>query len=371
MVDDDTTVIAIPKEAGAPLGLNLANVGWWPYQRVAISSVTKASPAVGLLDEGAEIVSLNGVDIQGAAQAADLIRAAGGTLQLCVRNKPLPEATQRDEDTEIKHSSRQLPTRMLVAFACVVLVLAAINFASAGAARRAAAREDEAKSQAHAWRSIAKQEQDRLNMGRAQQRSLQKRAADLQRQIQRLKHANESVGERMVSTLASLRAQQRNVSAARKTWRKTQQQAQWQLRQAMHERDALSSTLAAEKARGSEQQSLLDAERSRAAASLRRERAILLKLRARMRQRLQEAVEEAEAMAVEGGGAPLAPSASARAAESDWSSSSSRSATASVGASSDSASSEAPCCTAPPSPDGSLHARGEHGHSEDGGAVTC
>ena len=87
IIDDDAVDIIVDKPADLPLGIALADTGFWPFdrRRIVVESVDPASPALDAIGIGAEIVRINGVAASGAAQAAELIRAAGGRVHFGIR----------------------------------------------------------------------------------------------------------------------------------------------------------------------------------------------------------------------------------------------------------------------------------------------
>ena len=58
-------VVQVSKEAGAPLGISLENVGWFWNGRVAVDEVGSTSAAVGKINEGDEVLSINNVRCTG------------------------------------------------------------------------------------------------------------------------------------------------------------------------------------------------------------------------------------------------------------------------------------------------------------------
>ena len=290
--------LVVEKQSGAPLGVHLEDAGgWWLLQprRVVVASVAASVD----LDEGDEIVSVNGVDATSAGATADLIRAAGGAVQLRVVRKAAGQHA-----SEPSHAS-SLPMRLVIGVALGVLLLCLVNLWSAHSARQAAQAHEHARSDMAQWRTIAKAEAQRVEADRRDQQSLAQRASELQRQIKLLRHANASASSRVSEALASLRAQQRNVTEQRRAWRQAQQKAHQQLKAAGKSKASLSEAIADERRRAKQTLQQLSEARAQAAASLRAERAVAHRIAQRVRERMNAAAAELEEMAKAGGHSEL------------------------------------------------------------------
>ena len=275
---DGTATVRIAKEAGAPLGVHLEDAGsslpfvgallGQPPPFVAVASVTPESAAFGLLRSGMAILAINGVDTTNAAQAADIIRASGGTLSVRVRTQQasggdgggggrgdssvstsggygyessVSGASSYDQAAAAANSPRG---RLLIALVvCGILALGGMNAWSARSAYTATVEHERTQREAKEWQRRAKVKMAQLEHGREAQKTLAKEAGELQKKIAALSHANASASSQALAALASLRAQHANVTAQRKAWRRKQHESENMLKRARSEQSSMTSEL--------------------------------------------------------------------------------------------------------------------------------
>jgi hypothetical protein len=84
---DGTALVVIEKPGDSPLGVHLVDHSRVLLRgsSVRVASVDSGSVALGRIETGHEVVSVNEVAVTDASHAAELIRTAGGTLRLRVR----------------------------------------------------------------------------------------------------------------------------------------------------------------------------------------------------------------------------------------------------------------------------------------------
>ena len=283
------TDVIVDKQPGAPMGLQLEDAGrWWLLQPTVVMVAGVEATSGAALTEGDQIVSVNGVDVSSARATAELIRAVGGAVTIGVVRKAAAPS-----------HAHGIPVRLALAVGLLFLCLR--NLWSVHSARQASRLHEQARTDATQWRTIAKAEAERLEVGRREHQSLSDRASELQRKIRLLKHANASAASRVREALASLRAQQRNVTEQRRAWRQAQHKAQQQLNAAGKHKASLSEALAAERHRTKQVLKELSEARAEAAASLRAERATAHRIKQLVIQRMGAAAAELEEMAKAGG----------------------------------------------------------------------
>ena len=326
---DGTRTIAITKEAGAPLGLELVDGGSAiPFASlllgsrppfVAIESVAPQSAAHGRLEVGMEIVQVNGVNAASAAQCADVIRASGGTIHVKVRVATTASAVDHatkyamdagggtDTGTSLLHGRGGMNLRQLLLLgivACGVLALGVANALSASSAYKATLTHEQTQREAREWQKRAKVKMAQLEQGKEAQQALAAQAQQLQRKIFALSQANASASTQAVQALASLRAQHANVTAQRKAWRRAKQESEMELRRAKKAQSTMLSTLSAERKKAKDALAKLDAARAEAREGVKKERALIQSMRLRMRLRLAEVSAEIESLAGSSAAAP-------------------------------------------------------------------
>lgn len=65
--------VQFEKEAGVPIGVNIADVGWFMQPKAAVESIAPTSAAHSLLFVGDEVLSINGVAVSPVAKARSRI----------------------------------------------------------------------------------------------------------------------------------------------------------------------------------------------------------------------------------------------------------------------------------------------------------
>lgn len=305
IIDDDAVDITVDKPADLLLGIALADTGFWPFdrRRIVVESVDPASPALDAIGVGAEVVRINGVAASGAAQAAELIRAAGGRVHFGIRKTV-------HEKKNVGGGQRYPLAVLAVAFALVVLG-SHLSW-SAAQAWRASHAQQLTQREAREWQKRAKYKSSQVDLAQRAQERLALEASALKAQIALLTDANATASVASTAALSALRAQYNNVTAEQHSWRDTLREAQHQLRKARQEQKDASGTLETERAKSRDKLATLRAERKEAEAAWRRERERALHMRQRIRQRLAQIAAEASVLSDKDGDLPSRPRSHAR-----------------------------------------------------------
>lgn len=118
-------LVEITKKAGEPLGIDLVVKA----RCIIVKRVRPTSAAVSHLNAGAQILSVDGVDVSSAEQCAELIRVAGGTLRIRVKNanQAAPEGKNADwVPVKTSGSKKRKPLIIAAVVALVVVVAIAV-----------------------------------------------------------------------------------------------------------------------------------------------------------------------------------------------------------------------------------------------------